>query len=100
MENAEIKTPEQNNSTEQLDFMAYLSSLAFQAMVFLGEIPNPLNNKTEQNLQQAKFLIDTLTLLKEKTKGNLAAQEDNLLNTSLYELQMKYVQAVPKEAVS
>ena len=97
MENTEKNTSSQEKAPEQFDFMAYLSSLALQAMVFLGEIPNPLTNKTEKNLQQAKFLIDTLALLKDKTKGNLESQEENLLNSSLYELQMKYVQAIKGE---
>ena len=100
MENEQIKDFKANEKAEQLDFMAYISSLALQAMVFLGEIPNPLNNKTEKHLQQAKFLIETLSLLKEKTKGNLTDQEENLLTTSLFELQMKYVQSVKKQDAS
>ena len=47
--------------------------------------------------EQAKFLIDTLAMLKEKTKGNLNEQESHLLSNSLYELQMKYVEATQKE---
>jgi hypothetical protein len=71
-------------------------SMGYQAMIFVGEIPNPMTGKQETNLRQAKFLIDTLQLLKEKTKGNLNPQEENMLTASLYELQMKYVEAVNK----
>ncbi len=77
----------------EMNFLNYMTSLAFQALIFLGEIPNPMNdNKVETNLNQAKMLIDTLTMLREKTKGNLSSAEDDLLNSSIYELQMKYVE--------
>ena len=75
----------------ELNFLNYLSSLVFQAMIFLGDMPNPVTNQPEKNFRQAKFLIDTLALLREKTKGNLNKQEEDLLNGSLYELQMRYV---------
>ncbi len=79
--------------TMEVNFLNYLTSLALQAMIFLGEIPNPLaENKTEVNLKQAKFLIDTLLLLRDKTKGNLSKEEEGFLEMSLYELQMKFVE--------
>ena len=78
-------------SPQDLQFFNYLASLGYQALIFLGEIPNPLTNLIDKNLPQAKFIIDTLVLLREKTKGNLSGEETNLLNGSLYELQMKYV---------
>ena len=76
----------------EFNFLAYVSSLAFQAMIFLGEIPNPVTNQVDKNLRQAKFLIDTLLILKDKTKGNLDQQESDMLNGALYELQMRYVE--------
>ena len=69
---------------------------AIQAMIFLGEIPNPMTNATEKHLDQAKLLIDTLAMLKEKTEGNLNDEENNALNNFLYELQMKYVEIAQK----
>ena len=75
----------------QLDFFNYIASLGFQTMIFLGEMPNPITNKVEKNLKQAKFLIDTLVILRDKTKGNLSKEEDDLLNGSIYELQLRYV---------
>jgi Domain of unknown function (DUF1844) len=75
----------------QLDFFNYIASLGFQTMIFLGEMPNPVTNQVEKNLKQAKFLIDTLVILRDKTKGNLSKEEDDLLNGSIYELQMRYV---------
>ena len=76
----------------QLDFFNYVASLGFQTMIFLGEMPNPITNQVEKNLKQAKFLIDTLIILRDKTKGNLCKEEDDLLNGSIYELQMRYVE--------
>ena len=82
---------------QEFDFLSYISSLAFQAMIFLGKLPNPINNQTERNLRQAKLLIDTLALLKEKTAGNLTQQENDMLTSALYELQMGYVEAMNQE---
>ena len=54
---------------------------------------NPLTGKTEKSLDQAKYMIDLLQLLKDKTAGNLDKDEQNLLNGCLYDLRMKYVEA-------
>ena len=82
----------------ELNFINYITSLIYQAMIFLGEVPNPMNdNQFDRNPQQAKFLIDTLILLREKTKGNLTAQEEGLLSSSIYELEMKYIDCVKQE---
>ena len=80
----------------EASFSFFVSTLALQASIFLGQIPNPATNKKEKNLAQAKFLIDTLSIIKDKTKGNLTGEEDNLLENVLYELRMQYV-AVNKE---
>src|SRR5208283_729486 len=85
------QTSEPPEAEGQLDFFNYIASLGFQTMIFLGEMPNPMTNKLEKNLKQAKFLIDTLVILRDKTKGNLSKEEDDLLNGSIYELQLRYV---------
>jgi len=94
---SEPKTPPEDAAAKaaqepQLDFFNYIASLGFQAMIFLGEMPNPISNQVEKNLKQAKFLIDTLVILRDKTKGNLSKEEDDLLNGSIYELQLRYVE--------
>ena len=91
---------EHANEIVEVNFLNYVTSLGFQAMIFMGEILNPVTNQIEKNLTQAKFLIDTLTMLKEKTTGNLTDQENDLLENSIYELQMKYVQLVQQGATS
>ena len=80
----------------QVDFFNYIASMGYQAMIFLGEVPNPMTQKTEANIRQAKFLIDTIAMVREKTKNNLSAQEDQFLNGTLYELQMKFVEVSSK----
>ena len=82
----------QDQAEIEVSFLNHIMSLGYQAMIFLGEAPHPMTGQTEKNLRQAKFLIDTLQLLKDKTKGNLTSQEEQLLSSSLYELQMKYVE--------
>ena len=99
----ETSAPSQEESEAEygeLNFLNYLSSLVFQTMIFLGDMPNPITHQPEKNFRQAKFLIDTLTLLREKTKGNLNKQEEDLLNGSLYELQMRYVEIFNQEGKS
>ena len=80
-----------------VNFINYITSLGFQTMIFLGEIPNPVTNEVEKSLDHAKFIIDTLTMIREKTKGNLTDQEGNLLEATIYELQLKYVEVSQKE---
>jgi len=93
----EPKSSEEEAAEPQLDFFNYVASLGFQAMIFLGEMPNPVTNQTEKNLKQAKFLIDTLVLIRDKTTGNLTKEESELLNGSVYELQKRFVEIAQKE---
>jgi hypothetical protein len=83
--------------SEELNFSNYVASLGYQALIFMGEIPNPVSQQVEKNLGQSKFLIDTMLLLREKTKNNLTEQEDKLLNGAIYELQMKFIEVLQKE---
>ncbi|MEK6714492.1 MAG: DUF1844 domain-containing protein [Candidatus Omnitrophota bacterium] len=94
-EKNEAKTEGKEEFTPpQADFSFFLTTLALQAAIFLGEIPNPVNNQKEENLMQAKFIIDNLSMLKEKTTGNLSSEEDSMLDNVLYDLRMKYIAKV------
>ncbi|UCG35540.1 MAG: DUF1844 domain-containing protein [Candidatus Omnitrophota bacterium] len=73
-------------------FAVFLSSLSMQAMIAMGKLQNPVSGQTEKNLEQARFLIDTLGIINEKTKGNLSADEEKLLEESLFNLRMMYVE--------
>ena len=81
-----------NQEFHEPTFTVLVSSLSMQAMISLGNIENPITNKKEENLQQARFLIDTLSILQEKTQGNLTPAESELLQDSLYHLRMNYVE--------
>lgn len=73
------------------DFKFFITTLSLQATIFLGQIPNPATQKSEEDLPQAKFIIDTLGMLQEKTKGNLNKEESDLLESLLYELRTVYL---------
>lgn len=79
------------------DFNFFVTTLALQASIALGKMPHPTTNKTEKDLTQAKFLIDTLGVLETKTKGNLTDEEQKLLGNLLYELKLGYVQAAQEK---
>jgi len=76
----------------EASFSFFTSSLVTQALISLGELENPFSRKNEQNLDQAKFTIDTLQIIKDKTSGNLTDAETRLLETALYDLRMGYVE--------
>jgi len=76
---------------ERIDFPSYLLTYYTQGLVLLGEVPNPYTNKKEENLEAARHTIDILTLLQEKTRGNLDREEQQLLDSVLYELRMKFM---------
>lgn len=81
-----------DNPTEpKVDFIFFISTLGIQASIAIGQIANPVTNKLDLDLKQAKFLIDTLDIIKEKTLGNLNMEENNLLENMLYELKMVYL---------
>ena len=86
--------PEPELPPPTLDFL--VSSLAMQAMVAMGVIVNPVTEKTDVQLDQAKHFIDTIDLLREKTEGNRNSQETAVIDNLLHELQMTYVSVQQK----
>jgi len=87
------KAQAENRKYHEPTFTVFLNSLILQAMIYLGKLENPVTGKPEVNLEQARFMIDTLGILKEKTKGNLAEGEGKLLEEALFSLRMLYVEA-------
>ena len=73
------------------DFAFFCYSLGSQAMVHLGLAPNPVSGETEEDLVQAKYTIDLIEMLREKTEGNLTEEESSQLTEVLGELQRFYV---------
>ena len=68
-------------------------SLGNAALVGLGIVPEPGNHKSTVNLEHVSYNIEMLSMLEEKTKGNLTIEEVHLLEGLLYDLRMKFVEA-------
>ncbi len=72
-------------------FSTLVVSLATSAMMYLGDIPDPEGGKPAVHLDLARHTIDTLSMLHEKTKGNLTAEEEALLRRFLHDLRVRFV---------
>ena len=83
--------PASEGHPEAINLSSFLISLATTGMVHLGEIPEPTTGQKMENLEGAGQMIDILTILKEKTEGNLSTDESRLLEGLLYELRMKFL---------
>ncbi|MBP1715820.1 MAG: hypothetical protein H6Q42_4023, partial [Deltaproteobacteria bacterium] len=75
----------------EIDFSSFVFSLSTSALLHLGEVPDPVTRKIEKDLALAKQTIDILGLLQEKTRGNLTADEEKLLENLLADLRWRYV---------
>jgi hypothetical protein len=73
---------------------------ASSALVSLGLAPDPQTNESRRDLAQAQAAIDVLLMLREKTNGNRTEQESRLLESVLYDLQMRFVIAVREAPTS
>ena len=85
------------SSSNSIDFSLYVAILGQSAMMQLGKIMNPATGKLDKDLIQAKFTIDVLGILEEKTKGNLTREESELLKSTLTNLRLNYVEEVKEE---
>jgi hypothetical protein len=70
-----------------------LTMLATEAMVALGQIAHPATGQPQPDLGQAQYLIDLVEVLREKTQGNLSANEQQLMETLLHQLRLAYVES-------
>ena len=71
-----------------IDFSGFVLSLATTGMVHLGAIPDPVSGKKQENLSGARQMIEILSVLRDKTLGNLSEEEARLLDSLIYEMQM------------
>ncbi len=83
----------QEGPLPQIDFNNFILSLSTSVLIQLGEIQDPFTQKSAKNLPLAKQTIDLIGMLKEKTKGNLSAEEEKVVDFILYDLRMRYVKA-------
>jgi len=90
----ESESHDHDHDAQAVTFVGFVLSLAHTAAFHFGDIPDPATGKNgEANLAAARQLIDILALLEEKTKGNLSAEERQLLEQLVYELRLRYVEA-------
>ena len=87
------ETAEKAPPLPEVNFSSFLLSLSSSVLLHLGEIPDPQSGAKKKDMALAKQSIDILTLLKEKTEGNLTEEEKNLLENLLYDLRMRFVKA-------
>ena len=81
-----------------LSFTAFVVSLASTAAIHFGDLADPATGRAlAPNLEGAKQMIDILTLLDQKTRGNLTAEERQVLEQVLYELRLRFVEATVGE---
>ncbi len=76
-----------------IDFTTFVLSLASSVLMQLGELAESPGPDSSANLPLAKQTIDIISMIEEKTKGNLTEPESNLLRGVLYDLRLKYVDA-------
>jgi hypothetical protein len=76
-----------------VDFHTFVLSLGSSALLHLGELEHPEGGAAEKDLPLAKHTIDILSMLEEKTKGNLTSAEEKLMQSLLYDLRLRYVNA-------
>ena len=74
----------------ELMFIQYISMMVNAGMQQLGKIMNPVTGKMDKSLEGAQATIEILSMLKEKTRGNLSADEEKILSDGLANLQLNY----------
>jgi hypothetical protein len=75
----------------EANLLTLVFSLYTHTQICLGLLPDPISQQPQQDLNQAKYNIDMLAMLKQKTAGNLTAEEEQTLENVLYEVRMTYV---------
>ena len=81
----------------EIQFVQLIFSLKTSAIMQLGKIANPLTGSIDRDLNEAKYTIDMLNMIKEKTKNNLTPDEEKMINDAVFELQMNYIDEVKKD---
>lgn len=90
---------DETSEPSSISFIAFVLSLAHTAAVHFGDVPDPMSGETsEANLPAVQQMIDILALLDEKTRGNLTAEERQLLEQVVFELRLRYVEVATKSS--
>ncbi|MDR2666120.1 MAG: DUF1844 domain-containing protein [Endomicrobium sp.] len=81
-------------------FLNLVTMLASSVWCYLGKMPNSVSSKTDIDLQNAKVTIDILLMFRTKTIGNLTKKEEEILNSTISNLQINYAEEVAKSKLS
>lgn len=81
-------------------FELLLTSLGTEALMAMGQLPHPATGKLHAQRNQAKYLVDTIEVLRNKTKGNLSPAEQQLIDNLLHQLRMLFVQTADQPGVT
>lgn len=97
---AEIQKDTIGSSEDTLRFLDLIGLFGTQAMIALGKLANPMTGKAEKSLPAARLFIDSLEMIEHKTRGNLNADEEKALRTTLTDLRLMFVEEskAPAEA--
>jgi len=90
-------TEDASNQKDAALFLQLVLTFQSAAWQQMGKLKNPLTDKIEKDLSQARFSIDMLEMIRSKTRGNLTENEKQYLNRSISELQLNYITEVDKE---
>ena len=93
----EADLPKEEMRPVEVSFGLFITGLAMEALISLGDLENPVTHKKETDIQHAKLLIDTLEMLQKKTKANLEKDEEDALNSMLYDLRTRFVAKLNKK---
>ena len=88
------QTHERTKDSGEVGFATLVLMVGTAAMVQLGAAPDAVSGETKADLAQAKQMIDLLDIVKVKTAGNLTAAEAGMLDDLLFDLHMRYLEAV------
>ena len=80
-----------NEDEKSALFLQLVLGLQSSAWMFMGKVMNPMTQKVDKNLDQAKITIDTLDVLREKTKGNLTNDEQKLFDELMHQLHVNFL---------
>src|SRR5205807_1793508 len=87
----------QETAPHQIDFATLVLSFATSSLMNMGLAPDPQTNQVQKNLPLAQQNIDILLVLRDKTKGNLSPDENELLESLLREVQLRFVEISKKK---
>ena len=90
--------PDSQRATSERSLVGLFMMLATEALIALGEAPDPVTGQQQRELAHASDVIDVLTLLRDKTEGHRTTDETRTLDDLIYDLQVRYVKAVKSPA--